>query len=168
MPKKRKTRAIRSPWKSYEVAWSDSDGRQVAPVWEAFRHHRAQAAPAVAKMERVQNVGWPTAREQFYVAGAKRKKAIVRPDDKDPIIWELKCTPHAWRIFFYIFQHAKNESDNRIIYLHASYKTTQERDYGEVITARQRRGPGAGHPSTREFDFCDGALRRSVRPHLGQ
>ena len=145
--------AAGSPWKSYHVLEPDGAGDYGEPVMEAFAFHAPQAAPAIAKMQKVQEIGWPKAREQMHVGKKKRKKAIVRSDDEEPIIWELKCTPHAWRIFFYIFEHSINKTDRRIIYLHASYKKQRGQDYGEVAIARIRRGPGANHPPTREFEF---------------
>jgi hypothetical protein len=139
-----------SVWKSYQVVERDSFAE---PVMGALTFRAPQSQPAFAKMQKVEEIGWPQAREQMHVGGDKRKKAIVRPDDEEPIIWELKCTPHAWRLFFYIYEHPAKETDRRIIYLHASYKTTRGQDYGEVAIARTRRGPGTGHPLTTEFEF---------------
>jgi hypothetical protein len=146
-------RDARSGWKSYQVLERDAAGNWREPVMAALNFHRPQAQPAVAKMQKVEEIGWPEARAQMFVAGKKRKKAIVRPDKKEPIIWELKCTPHAWRVFFYIFESTTDVADKRIIYLHASYKTTTGQDYGEVAIARSRRGPSTGHPPTWEFEF---------------
>jgi hypothetical protein len=146
-------------WKTYEVVERDAAGEfTTTPVSAAFIEHAPQAAPAIAKMQRVQDMGFHEAREQMYVAGKKRKKAIVRPDKEDPPIWELKCTPHAWRLFFYIYEKS---TDKRIIYLHADYKTTRKQDAGAVASARRRRG-SAGHPATQEFEFPDRAV-----PHAG-
>jgi hypothetical protein len=146
----------RSPWKTYEVVEPASDGELRGVVSAALKRHSPQAQPAVAKMQRVEDIGWPEALQRMFVGKKKRKRAIVRPDEHDPPIWELKCTPHAWRLFFYTWENSNDGQDKRIIYLHADYKTTQRQDHAEVATARNRRGrdkPGsrAGHPRTKEF-----------------
>jgi len=144
-----------SGWKSYEFIEVDDSGRYMSdPVTDAFELHSAQKGEALKRMQRVEDRGWPDAEETMYVRGkAGKKKAIVRPDDEGyPEIWVLKCSPHAWRLYFYIWEKG---DDKRIIYLHALFKKRIGDD--EIVTAgnRHRRLCARDHCKIASLEFRD-------------
>lgn len=143
-----------SVWITYEVVQRDGDRNlTLTPVSAALAFRRPQAKPAVAKMQKVEELGWPTARQQLH--DKKGRHLIVRADDKEsPYLWELKCTPHAWRLFFYTYEHPTNKSDKRLIYVHAIYKKQTAQDDGETVTARNVcTSIRPGDSATRRFPF---------------
>lgn len=139
-------------WKSFEFVEVDEVGAfSDDPVTGALRLHSAQADRAIAKMQRLEDRGWPDAEASMYVPGRTRKKAIVQPDrQKYPEVWLLKCTPHAWRLYFYIWE---NGDDKRIIYLHALYKKRIGDEEVATAAKRHQRLCAGDHCKTAEINF---------------
>lgn len=81
-------------------------------------------------MQRLEDIGWPEARELLLIEGHRR--AIVRPDDSEPPVWELKTNPHQWRFYFDV-----DETNRYITYAYATYKTRTAADPGDVASARR-------------------------------
>jgi len=143
----------RSPWLTYEVVQRDGDGNlTIVPVSEAFAFRRPQAQPAIAKMQKVEEIGWPAARAQLH--DKRGRRLIVRADDKSPALWELKCKPHAWRLYFFTYEHNSNRHDKRLIYVRAIYKKQTAQDDNEAVTARNVCSSiRPGGSQTRRFNF---------------
>jgi len=158
----------RSGWDTFEVVVPARD-RKAVPVFEAFAYRSSEAKQGMSKMLKVEEAGFPYARDNFRVSGG-RKKAIVRADDLAPFLWELKCTPHAWRLLFITIENPLDESDKRLVYLHAYYKNTDAQDPSEIATARGReRDLSANRAALRRFPFPDRLVRQArVQPQLGQ
>jgi hypothetical protein len=138
MPKQKPNPEARSGWATYEIAMRNYAGElKIFPVFEELELHLPQAKPAVTKIQKVQDVGWPKARTQIHDDEGRRAIACVDKKQK-PYIWLLKCKPSAWRLYFYVWEHPTNGHDKRIVYLHAIYKKQTPEDDGETLTARQR------------------------------
>jgi hypothetical protein len=114
--------ALSSGWTSYEVIHKETEA---TPVSEAIFNGDDRSA-VVKKLLLVQELGWPEAKRLHF--GAKGKNRIVQKDD---IVWLLKCTPHCWRLYFYIYKPKR-----WIIYLHAVCKKKDEEDPNDAIKAR--------------------------------
>jgi hypothetical protein len=107
----------------------------IAPVTSALLLHRPQMKFALTKMLKVQELGFVTARRDLRVG--RHRKAIVRADGERPFLWELKCTPAAWRLYFYTWENDSKPDDKRLIYVHAIYKKKTAQDDAAAKTARR-------------------------------
>lgn len=117
-------------WTSWLVEPLNQDGEySQARVQDLLNLHREHSLSALQKMQRLEDMGFTEARTKLRVRGGKR--AVVRPDALEPAIWELKTTPHAWRLYFHPF-----EQQEFIVYTHAIYKQQQKQDPGDVVIAR--------------------------------
>lgn len=88
--------------------------------------------------------GWPDAITDYKHDGKRR---IARKDD---VIWLLKCSPHCWRLYFYV-----QIEEKRIIYVHAICKKKDDEDDQGFIKARRiaDRVKGGKQNTVREFKF---------------
>ena len=143
-------REIKSPWTSQEIVIIDRAGRQSFPYWNALMTGGRIDAQPIIRMQKVQEVGWPDAAQVlFFSVGTRRKKRIVKKDD---VIWELKCTPNCWRLYFYVSEQPKH-----IVYVHAVCKKTDAEDPRDAASARQQYDcVSAGRCTTRPFRFPNG------------
>ena len=135
-------------WTSWVVEPLNQDGEfSKSPVVELLELHRGDSQSAIQKMQRLEDMGFTEARQKLKVKDGKR--AIVRPDKVDPAIWELKTTPHPWRLYFH-----QVEQEKYIIYTHAVYKQKQQQDPNDVVIARRLLLRLAGRTARRkEFVF---------------
>jgi hypothetical protein len=129
----RSRRVHSSGWESYELCWVDAEGRINDPVTAALKAGE-KAETALSKIELVEAMGWPEARKLRFTTGNNQKKRIVQKDDH---IWELKCTPACWRLYFYV-QETDDGTIQRFVYVHAVCKHTGPENPADAITARQR------------------------------
>jgi hypothetical protein len=113
---------LSSGWFSYEVIHKATGE---TPVSAAIASGSDKVA-VIKKIMMVQEVGWPAAKKLHF--GKKGKHRVVRKDD---VVWLLKCTPHCWRLYFYIY-----EPKQWIIYLHAVCKKQDEEEPDDAIKAR--------------------------------
>ena len=147
----------RSPqWVSYEIATADSEGEFTGrPYWDELLEHRPQAKQALQKMQRLEEAGFHGARTQWRHKGKKSTRVIVCVDSKkEPKIWLLKCTPHAWRLYFYVWESDGDERDKRLIYLYAFYKQGRSEGGAETTIARERCDCiGAGRCKTAQIEY---------------
>ena len=120
-----------SVWASYVIECRREDGSfDESQVIALLKAHRPKAKRGLQKIQRLQDIGWPEARTKLLIEHGRR--AIVKPDDEEPTVWELKTNPHPWRFYFHI-----DEPEHHIIYAYSIYKTTTAADPRDVASARR-------------------------------
>src|SRR6267154_4998287 len=97
-------RDLSSGWITYEVLQRDSQGEHtIMPFSTALAVSGTTPTQAINKIRHVQALGWPVAKRELK--DNHGHPLIVKKDD---IIWLLKCKPSCWRLYFYVWEDAKN------------------------------------------------------------
>jgi hypothetical protein len=121
---------LSSGWRTYEVLQKNSDGEySITRVSDALAISGKASKQPIARMQMLQDIGWPEAK--VAMKDSQGKCLIAR---KDEVIWLLKCKPSCWRLYFYVWENEKNK---RIIYLHAVCKKTTKEDPKDARQARR-------------------------------
>jgi hypothetical protein len=143
-------RDLSSGWLTYEVFQRDSHGEHaITPFSDALAVSGILPISAINKMRMVQDLGWPAAKR--VLTDDYGHALIVK---KDEVVWLLKCKPSCWRLYFYVWENAK---DKRIIYLHAVCKKQDAEDPGDAAEARSvHDGIWPGGSAITLFDFPTG------------
>ncbi len=148
------------PWTGAEVLEPDANGvfnvdTGARPVWDAISESGVPDVTALGLMHKVLILGWPDAMRQLR-SRRRGKKRIVRVV-ADPEIWELKCQPSGWRVYFYVYQTPKEDGKKYILFLHAVDKKRWKEDDSDKRTAVANLGrvrSGAAKPVEFQFPDC--------------
>jgi hypothetical protein len=146
-----KTRDLSSGWITYEVCEKDGDGNATTRPFSValVAGSGTSPKPPVTKMRMVQTIGWPEAKR--VLKDDHGHPLVVKKDD---VIWLLKCKPHCWRLYFYVYESAKQKA---IIYLLAICKKGDEEDPADVTEARRIYDDiGARRSAVIAFEFPTG------------
>jgi hypothetical protein len=105
------------------------DAAQTTPVEDVLTSGGDTPVPVITKLRLMRQIGWPHARTSLH--DDRGKRIIVRADDQEPTIWELKLKPHCWRVYFHVYERSHN-----FAFLHAVCKKATPQNPGDAVSAR--------------------------------
>jgi hypothetical protein len=120
------------PWTHWEPVLRGDDGHldgNRRPFSEQFSGEVGGVVAATGKMWLMGYHGWPGA--IAAIRDDQGKPLIEEADNQEPKIWILKCKPHCWRLYFYVYQ-----DKNRFLYLYAKCKKKWKRNTSDSKRAR--------------------------------
>jgi hypothetical protein len=105
------------------------DKHQTTPVEDVLASSGETPTPVITKLRLLREIGWPQARASLH--NNRGDRIIVRSGKDDPAIWELKMSPHCWRLYFHVYEKSQN-----FAFVHAVCKKATTEDPADAVAAR--------------------------------